>query len=79
MLRLVSYLIILYVLSAMVVYGAFSLWIWRFGGVYQVQWANWGFLLCLAAIGGFLSLRIHWARACFLACVLVIGGIIIFN
>lgn len=77
-LRLVTVDIIFYALSAMLVYGALWLWIWRFGGIYMVNWANWGFLLCLAALGGFLSLRIHWARVCFLACVLVVGGIIIF-
>lgn len=76
--RFVTVDIIFYALSVMLVYGVLWLWIWRFGNIYKVNWANWGLLLCLAALGGFLSLRIHWARVCFLACVLVVGGIIIF-
>lgn len=67
-----------YSLAAMLLYGTAALWIWRFGAVYRIEWAGWGFLLCLAAMGGLLSLRIAWARVCFGACVLVAGGLYIF-
>lgn len=78
LLRLVMAGFMLYTLAAMLLYGAAAIWIWKFGAVYCVNWATWGFLFCLAAIGGLLSLRIPWARVCFGACVLVAGGIYIF-
>jgi PTS system mannose-specific IIC component len=70
--------IMLYSLTAILIYGVAALWIWKFGSVYRIEWAGWGFLLCLAALGGLLSLRIPWARVCFGACVLVAGGLYVF-
>lgn len=67
-----------YALAALLLYGGVSLWLWEFGSVYRIGWASWGFLICLAALGGVLSLRITWARVCFGACVLVVGGIYVF-
>lgn len=76
--RLVLVDFLFYSLSAALLYGLGRLWIYRFGAFIRVDWAAWGFLLCLAAVGGLLSLRITWARVCFGACVLILGGIHIF-
>lgn len=76
--RIVFFGFLFYALAAMALYGFASLWLWYFGSIYRVAWANWGILLCLAALGGLLALRIPWARVCFGASVLVSGGIYMF-
>lgn len=76
--RLAIFGFLFYALAAAVLYGAALLWIAYFGSIYRIDWANWGILLCLAALGGLLALRIPWARVCFVAAVLVSGGVYIF-
>ncbi len=50
-----------------------------FGSVYSIPWADWHFLLCFAAAGGLLALRIPQAMVCFIACVTVVGAVFIFG
>lgn len=76
--KLVVTSFMVYSLAAMLLYGGAALWLWKTGAMYRIEWAGWGFILCLAALGGLLSLRIPWARVCFGACVLVAGGLYVF-
>jgi PTS system mannose-specific IIC component len=67
-----------YAVSALGVWAAAGLLLKNLTAACILSWCNWGFLLCLASLGGLMALRIPAAMACFIACVVVLGGFFVF-